>query len=113
LLFGVWAGFVFGLAQYAVLRRHLPQADLWPIAGGVGWLGAAVSHLLVVGSFAANAQSALAFLPADRTIYWAVGWVAGALVYGLITGVGLVWMLRQPPAPLARNKTAPLESLDP
>ncbi len=111
-LFGTWTGFIFGLAQYGVLRRYVPQPGLWPIANGGAWLGAVLAYVLVGGLFAGLDQRTYSFLPHDDHVYWVVGWMAGALVYGVITGLALVWMLRQPVAAPARHKTAPLQPIE-
>ena len=86
ILFVTWSiGFVFGpgIAQWLVLRRQVKRASWWILANAIG---------LFIG-----------FLPVVNVGGYKIGvveaGVTGALVggiYGTITGIVLVWLLRNP-----------------
>jgi hypothetical protein len=82
-------GLVIAVIQWPVLRREIPNAIPWVLASIVGWaLGAYLSQVVlnvVVGSDAVS--------PA-----WSTTVIAGTtgLVAGAVTGLVLVWIVRQP-----------------
>lgn len=97
---GAVFGAVVGLGQWLVLRPYLRKVGWWVSAGALGWaLGLAVAEAV--------------FRAVDRTVGWAVNQgdfvmvgavgsaVAGA-IYGLLTGLVLLWLLRHPKADEAR-----------
>lgn len=75
---GVTAAIVFGAAlgslQWLVLRRHVAGANRWILVSAVGW---------VVSGLSAGVTDT------------AAGWAVLGAVYGVITGVALVWLLRR------------------
>lgn len=82
--FGVFAGAVFGFAQWLPLREHADRAWIWIPANAIGW--AVAMAIIFVG----------ATLPEANWLIWQiiplgaiVGIVAG-LAVGAITGIGLV-----------------------
>ena len=70
-------GTVLGLLQWLVLRRQVARAGWWVLASSVGW---------VMGGLAAGITNTTA------------GWAVLGIVYGAITGIVLVWLLRRPAA---------------
>ena len=88
---GAVLGLAVGLAQWLLLRRHLPRAGWWVLATAVGWVltTAARGSLDVVSdtSYLSGPAQVVLVIPLLVT-------VVGAL--GLITGMSLVWLLRQP-----------------
>ena len=80
---GVWLGLRFGIAQWLVLRRHVPGAGWWVLASIVG---VAVS-VAVISTVTAGVEEAGGI---------AGGGAVGGAVYGALTGGVLVWLLRQP-----------------
>ena len=70
-------GAVLGVLQWLVLRGQVALSGLWVLASIVGW---------VVGD------------PVCSSLmdFGALSWVVFGAVYGAITGIALVWMLRQP-----------------
>jgi hypothetical protein len=83
----VVVGAAVGIAQWLVLRQHLPRAGWWVLASTIGFaIFGAVPSLF-------------------EALFEAVGFAVGAAValvfvatYGGITGAALVWLLRQPAA---------------
>lgn len=71
-------GAVLGVLQWLVLRRWVARAGWWVLASGVGWVAAGL----------------LSGIDAEGGI---VGRTLIGVVYGAITGVVLLWLLRQPP----------------
>ncbi len=82
-LFGAVAGASVGIAQWLVLRRHIPGAGWWVLASIVG-TGAGVA---VISTVIGGGEDAVGF---------AAGGAVGGALYGAITGGVLVWLLRQP-----------------
>ena len=70
-------GAVLGVLQWLVLRGQVALSGLWVVASIVGW---------VVGD------------PVCSSLmdFGALSWVVFGAVYGAITGLVLVWLLRQP-----------------
>ena len=107
-IFGAAAGAVFGAAQWRVLRGTVSQAGWWVPANALGWaMGWVLGWWVLFGSLGRAVGQAVGL--------WAVGWQVpgggwrwlGGLEYLLalvefgfvaacITGVALVWHLRQP-----------------
>lgn len=82
-------GLVISVLQWPVLRREIPNALPWVLASVVGWaLGVYVSQVVLDLFVGAEAVS-----PALSTTL-----IAGTtgLVAGAITGLVLVWIVRQP-----------------
>ena len=94
---GAVVGASLGVAQWLVLRRHIPRAGWWVLATlgfAVCFYGASAVAAIVVGAVAFYSG-----VPESAVLLtWflvAVGVVGGAL-YGGITGVLMVLLLRQP-----------------
>ena len=67
-------GAMAGVTQWSILRRQFSQAGWWVLASGAGW----AVGLAVVARF----------MPVLN--------LAGAVWLGAVTGLALVWLLRQP-----------------
>ena len=85
MLFGV----IVALFQYPVLRREIPHLSTWILANVIGWtLGAYLSQL-AAGVFFQNS------VPTTFTSVLVTVGITG-LVAGAITGLALIWIVRQP-----------------
>jgi hypothetical protein len=85
ILFGV----IIAVFQWPLLRREIPQLALWILANVVGWsLGAFLSQLAIAALFGEN--------PANLLATTVVNMAVTGLVAGLITGLALVRIVRQP-----------------
>jgi hypothetical protein len=94
---GLWgtllAYLVFGLIiavfQWPVLRREIPSALAWVIASVLGWaLGAWLSQLVLTAVAGGG--------PPNQVLESAVASGLTGLVAGAVTGLALVWIVRQP-----------------
>jgi hypothetical protein len=83
---GLVTGAGIGIAQFVLLRGSTARSLLWPlvVAGGwaIGWLVTRAAGI-------------------DLAQHWSVFGSSGALMFQLLTGLALAWLL--PQAPLARN----------
>jgi hypothetical protein len=80
---GLAIGASLGVAQWLVLRRHVPEASWWILASAIGW---------AVGS------TIIASVDGESDDGMALAYVIGAIgaaVTGLITATALVWLLRR------------------
>ena len=80
-LTGYWSavaafGLFLGVPQWWVFRRHMKRAGLWVLFSLIGWM---LTGLAWMGSSAGD-------------------WV-DAIVFGIVTGLGLVWLARSQPLP--------------
>jgi hypothetical protein len=87
--------FVFGAAQWLMLRRHFSGAGWWILASAVsGVVKGAVSASVCAVACQAVARSAgnaqINPMVATSALSYGAGWAA----YGLITGLVLVWLLQ-------------------
>jgi len=79
-LAGYWSaiaafGLFLGVPQWLILRRHMRRAGLWVLCSVIGWF---LAGWVWLGSRAGDGLD--------------------ALMYGVVTGLGLVWLVRfQPP----------------
>ncbi len=91
---GAWIGYalfgvIIGLVQWPILRREIPRAATWVLASLVGWtLGAAISYLVINAIFSGDQASLPLVAVIDSGL---TGLIAGG-----ITGLALVWLVRQP-----------------
>lgn len=87
ILLGVLFGVVSGILPWLVLRRQLAQAGWWVPA-----------HLL--GSLVGGAMGIVAFHAVSLIGFYQLVWAAAGAMFGAglgaITGITLVWLLRQP-----------------
>jgi len=80
-LFFACAGLLTGFMQWPVLRRHFLRSILWVPASTTGW-GLCILVPYFTGMVLKGGLSILTF-------------IFGALFYGLITGVTLIWALKE------------------
>lgn len=90
-------GVVVGAAQWLLLRRLLPwHAGWWLAASGAGWLAA----FLVV-------EKLNAYLSLRDVAGLTISFAADGLVYGLLTGAVLAWLVRRGPSgPVSQHQRA-------
>ncbi len=92
-------GLIVGALQWPMLRREIPHVTAWVIASIIGWalgayLGGAALNVLAAGGEVSPVLS-------STVIAGVTGLVAGA-----ITGLALVWLVRQPDVPAAPKARA-------
>ena len=75
----ICVGFLTGLFQYPILKKHFHRSGYWIIASAIGW-GICILIPYFVGLFIAPAS--------------VFGFIPGALLYGAITGATLMWLMR-------------------
>ncbi len=85
LLFGI----IVALVQWPVLRREIPSTFTWIVVSALGWAAGLWASQLALNLFFHDPV----IEPAVSTIVIAV---TSGLVAGAITGVALVWIVRQP-----------------
>lgn len=78
---GYWSalaafGLFLGVAQWWIIRRHMKRASLWILFSVIGWVLTGVARISL------------------RT-----GDGLDSLWYGIVTGLGLVWLARSQPLP--------------
>ena len=96
----VFAGFVgyllFGaivaLVQWPLLRREIPHLLVWMIASAIGWAAGFWTSQVVLPLF----QTGPTIPPAVSTTVIAV---TSGLIAGAITGIALIWIVREPDRP--------------
>jgi hypothetical protein len=85
----IFFGLIIAVFQYPVLRREIPHVVTWILANVIGWtLGAYISQF-VTGALFRNAP------PNALTASVASVGITG-LVAGIVTGIALVLIVRQP-----------------
>ena len=72
-------GIIASFPQWLVLRRHISKSGWWILAGTFGWILSSVMPFLTK--------------PSGLFIFA----LKFGISYGLVTGIALVWLLRQPP----------------
>jgi hypothetical protein len=82
-------GVIVALFQYPALRREIPHLATWILANVIGWTLGAYLSLLAAGVFFQNA------VPTTFTSVLVSVGITG-LVAGAITGLALIWIVRQP-----------------
>jgi hypothetical protein len=82
-------GVIVALFQYPALRREIPHLATWILANVAGWTLGAYLSLLAAGVFFQNQ------VPTTFTSVLVTVGITG-LVAGAITGLALIWIVRQP-----------------
>jgi hypothetical protein len=84
-------GLVVALLQWPILRREIPNVWSWIAANVIGW---------TIGFFASQLLVGLIFSPDfyNQGLITAISTGVAGLVAGAITGLALVWIVRQPSA---------------
>ena len=72
-------GAVPGTLQWLLLRRRVSRAGWWVLASSVGMIGCGMTFMSVTRG---------------GDVHVALGGAGGAAVYGAVTGVVLIWLLR-------------------
>lgn len=85
-------GLIIALFQWPILHREIPRIWVWVLANIIGWgLGAYLSQVTIASIFANQAGSLVAITIVNMAVT--------GLVAGLITGVALVLIVREPERP--------------
>jgi hypothetical protein len=82
-------GVIVAIFQYPILRREIPHLATWILANVTGWTLGAYISMLAAGVFFQNA------VPTTFTSVLVTVGITG-LVAGAITGLALIWIVRQP-----------------
>jgi hypothetical protein len=82
-------GVIVALFQYPALHREIPHLATWILANVTGWTLGAYLSLLAAGVFFQN------MVPSTFTSVLVTVGITG-LVAGAITGLALIWIVRQP-----------------
>jgi hypothetical protein len=89
-------GIIVALFQWPVLHREIPQLWMWILANVVGWtLGALLSQWVIGALFGEN--------PGNQVLMTLVNSAVLGLVAGLITGLALVRIVREPDLPVRQT----------
>ncbi len=94
-----WAimGAFVGLAQTFILRNYIYQAGWWILATATALLTAgfiAGSVILLEDLFTFKSNTILITPHINELLGWSISGFVGGLVYGLITGAWLIWLLQ-------------------
>jgi hypothetical protein len=82
-------GIIIALFQWPVLHREIPRIWMWVLANVVGWgLGAFLAQLAIAGLYGSNQPSLITITVVNMAVT--------GLVAGLITGIALVLIVREP-----------------
>lgn len=82
-------GAIVAVFQWPILRREIPHLWMWVVANIAGWaLGAYVSQLVIAAMFGDQ--------PASLPVVTVVNMAVTGLIAGAVTGLALVWIVRQP-----------------
>jgi hypothetical protein len=82
-------GIIIALFQWPVLHREIPRIWMWVLANVVGWgLGAFLAQLAIAGLYGSNPPSLITITVVNMAVT--------GLVAGLITGIALVLIVREP-----------------
>jgi hypothetical protein len=91
---GMLVGFIFfgvmiALFQYPILRREIPHLATWILANVLGW---------TLGAYLSQLAASILFQNSTPTTFTSVLVTVGitGLVAGAITGLALIWIVRQP-----------------
>lgn len=85
LLFGV----IVGLLQWPILRREIPNIWAWILANVLGWtLGFFISQIVVGQLFGPDFY--------NQALVTAISSGTSGFVAGAVTGLALIWIVRQP-----------------
>ena len=103
-------GLAVGLLQWAILRKSLHLAWLWPVISLVTWPTAAAVYWIIYGGLGGPVCQSWSCLfdPPGPGYYPAsvLGWLAGGLVLGASTGVTIRYLLGAEKARGHRGTTA-------
>src|SRR5207244_430175 len=92
-------GAVFGATQWVLLRKCVLGAAWWIPITALGWaVGTVIGSQVadeVVEALVPNWETGILMGEGDF-LHAFVSGAVGAIVFGLITGIGLVWLFRKP-----------------
>lgn len=88
------SGVLFGAAQWLALRRYSTAAVWWIPANGLAYLVSNLAGQTAQEVFLPQEWDGFIFYPIQSTIYLLTGWTIGVIVFGTITGLVLLYLLR-------------------
>jgi hypothetical protein len=88
-------GAIIALVQWPILRREIPHISSWIVANVLGWMAGFYFSQLAL-NLVFNTETAINPVVSTSFVSVVTGLVAGA-----ITGLALVWIVRQPELPPA------------
>jgi hypothetical protein len=97
-------GLMLGLSQSLVLHRYIWGTGWWTLITALAWAMSAGLGYIVRTVFLPNTTPAWPFYPYEAAIYWGVSWASGTVLFGVITGMAMTWLIRSP-----RKESRPLE----
>ncbi len=83
-------GFIYGLAQWLILRRSTKQANWWIVISGVGWMFALALGLVLTGVLLPSNWKGLPFYLVESVIYLSLACFITLVIFAGITGAVLL-----------------------
>ena len=95
-------GVIIGFAQWLLLSKHFERAAGWILITIGAEVAAVVVGFLTRLVLPNNwiGFPSYPFYPLNSVMYWTSIWAVSVVVFSALTGLGLLWILRQEAAPL-------------
>lgn len=89
-------GLLLGLLQSLVLHGHIWGTGWWTLITTLAWAMSAGLGYTVRTVLLPNITPAWPFYPYEAAVYWGISWASGSVLFGIITGVAMIWLTRSP-----------------
>lgn len=103
LMGGVLGGTVLAISQWIVLRQRIAQANWWILAVFVGWLWGFYVFLILPVDLSRGTQLDQLLNAWENELYIKI--LAFNVIFGVVTGFVLVWLIYKPPPNKVINLT--------